>query len=234
MLTSTITGPAWQRHLKSRDEAVKKREERRKRTRHPARRRPPSAGRKIGHGRGARGARRNAQKLIRGGALVTPGTDSYWAAAPELTRTPKFEEQDHGIGTIMAIEGLVELAHDAGAGDRRRNPQRRDGLHGGSPISAPSGPASSPTSSSAADPLSPDQEHSQGRDGVQDGRAVDRATARGAECFPSPVGVKAERGQRAEVGSPSRREARLFGAAARWGAGGQARVGCSGSGVRAM
>jgi imidazolonepropionase-like amidohydrolase len=26
-----------------------------------------------------------------------------------LTRTPKFAEQDHGIGTIMAIEGLVEL-----------------------------------------------------------------------------------------------------------------------------
>jgi imidazolonepropionase-like amidohydrolase len=40
---------------------------------------------------------------------VTPGTDSYWAAAPELTRTPKPPEQDHGIGTIMAIEGLVEL-----------------------------------------------------------------------------------------------------------------------------
>jgi adenine deaminase len=40
---------------------------------------------------------------------VTPGTDSYWAAAPELTRTPKPPEQDHGTGTIMAIEGLVEL-----------------------------------------------------------------------------------------------------------------------------
>jgi adenine deaminase len=40
---------------------------------------------------------------------VTPGTDSYWAAAPELTRTPKFPEQDHGLGTIIAIEGLVEL-----------------------------------------------------------------------------------------------------------------------------
>ena len=40
---------------------------------------------------------------------MTPGTDSYWAAAPELTRTPKPPEQDHGLGTIMAIEGLVEL-----------------------------------------------------------------------------------------------------------------------------
>ena len=53
--------------------------------------------------------RKNAQKLIRAGALVTPGTDSYWAAAPELTRTPKPQDQDHGMGTILAIEGLVEL-----------------------------------------------------------------------------------------------------------------------------
>ena len=64
--------------------------------------------------------RANAQKLIRAGCRVTPGTDSYWAAAPEFTRTPKPPEQDHGIGTIMAIEGLVELGHDAVAGDRAR------------------------------------------------------------------------------------------------------------------
>ena len=53
--------------------------------------------------------RKNAQALIRAGARITPGTDSYWAAAPELTRTPKPPDQDHGIGTILAIEGLVEL-----------------------------------------------------------------------------------------------------------------------------
>jgi len=53
--------------------------------------------------------RANAQKLIRAGCRVTPGTDSYWAAAPEFTRTPKPIDQDHGIGTILAIEGLVEL-----------------------------------------------------------------------------------------------------------------------------
>ena len=60
-------------------------------------------------GAGLEARRVNAQKLIRGGCQVTPGTDSYWAAAPELSRTPKPPEQDHGIGTIMAIEGLVEL-----------------------------------------------------------------------------------------------------------------------------
>jgi imidazolonepropionase-like amidohydrolase len=53
--------------------------------------------------------RSNAQKLIKAGALITVGTDSYWAAASELSRTPKPRTQDHGIGTIMAIEGLVEL-----------------------------------------------------------------------------------------------------------------------------
>ena len=109
MLTSTITGPAWQRHLKSRDEAEKKRAEAERRgiprEKTSAERRKDAAD--LGAGLEAR--RKNAQKLIRGGCLVTPGTDSYWAAAPELTRTPKFEEQDHGIGTIMAIEGLVEL-----------------------------------------------------------------------------------------------------------------------------
>jgi len=41
--------------------------------------------------------------------VVTVGTDNYWAAAAELSRTPKPENQDHGIGTIIGIEGLVEL-----------------------------------------------------------------------------------------------------------------------------
>jgi len=111
MLTSTITGPAWQRHLKSRDEAVKKREEVEKAGRVPPREKTTAERRKedADTGAGLESRRKNAHKLIRAGALVTPGTDSYWAAAPELTRTPKFEEQDHGIGTIMAIEGLVEL-----------------------------------------------------------------------------------------------------------------------------
>jgi imidazolonepropionase-like amidohydrolase len=111
MLASTIAGPAWQRHLKSRDEAAKKREEAEKARRGTQREKTSAERRKddADAGAGLEARRTNAQKLIRAGVLVTPGTDSYWAAAPELTRTPKFEEQDHGIGTIMAIEGLVEL-----------------------------------------------------------------------------------------------------------------------------
>ena len=54
--------------------------------------------------------RKNAQKLIKAGAVVTIGTDNYWAAAPEFTRAgSKPDTQNHGIGSVIAIEGLVEL-----------------------------------------------------------------------------------------------------------------------------
>jgi imidazolonepropionase-like amidohydrolase len=111
MLASTITGPAWQRHLKAVEELTRKRQDAEKDRREPQREKTTSEKRKDAADAGAdlEARRRNAQALIRAGAIITPGTDSYWAAAPELTRTPKFAEQDHGIGTIMAIEGFVEL-----------------------------------------------------------------------------------------------------------------------------
>src|SRR5206468_11167471 len=111
MLASTIAGPAWQRHLKSRDEAEKRRAEAEKEGRGRKHEKTTAERRKedVDLGAGLESRRRNAQALIRGGCTVTPGTDSYWAAAPELTRTPKPLDQDHGLGTIMAIEGLVEL-----------------------------------------------------------------------------------------------------------------------------
>jgi imidazolonepropionase-like amidohydrolase len=111
MLANTIAGPAWKKHLKTKDEAEKKRLEAEKETPAPKRDKTTAERRKEAADRGAglETRRVNAQKLIRGGCRVTPGTDSYWAAAPELSRTPKPPEQDHGLGTIMAIEGLVEL-----------------------------------------------------------------------------------------------------------------------------
>ena len=111
MLVSTITGPAWKRHLKTKDEVEKKRAEAEKERRSPVREKTTAEKRKEAAelGEDLEMRRTNAQKLIRGGCRVSPGTDSYWAAAPELTRTPKFPEQDHGLGTIIAIEGLVEL-----------------------------------------------------------------------------------------------------------------------------
>ena len=111
MLVSTITGPAWLRHLKTKDEAEKKLKEAEKDARGLKHEKTTAERRKEADdlGMGLEVRRRNAQKLIAAGCTVTPGTDSYWAAAAELSRTPKFQDQDHGIGTILAIEGLVEL-----------------------------------------------------------------------------------------------------------------------------
>ena len=110
MLANTITGEAWKKHLKDRDEAAKKRAEADKKTETP---RPRTTAeirqRQTEDGVELEMRRRNAQKLIAAGAVVTIGTDNYWAAAPEFSRTPKPETADHGIGSIIAIEGLVEL-----------------------------------------------------------------------------------------------------------------------------
>ena len=53
--------------------------------------------------------RRNAEKLIRAGCSVTIATDNYQGRAPEFRNEPKPEVQEAGIGSILAIEGLVEL-----------------------------------------------------------------------------------------------------------------------------
>jgi imidazolonepropionase-like amidohydrolase len=111
MLVNTITGEAWAKHLKDRDEAARKRAEAEKKSRGAERPRTAAERRQRDVEDGVELAmrRRNAQKLIAAGAVVTVGTDNYWAAAPEFSRQPKPETQDHGIGTILAIEGLVEL-----------------------------------------------------------------------------------------------------------------------------
>jgi imidazolonepropionase-like amidohydrolase len=109
MLVNTITGEAWEKHLKDRAEAEKKQAEADKKT--PPRPRTSFEERQRANdlGVGLEVRRANAKKLIQAGALVTVGTDNYWAAASELSRTPKPQNQDHGIGTIVGIEGLVEL-----------------------------------------------------------------------------------------------------------------------------
>ena len=105
MLVSTMTGEAWTKHLKAKEEAQKKYA---KPANHPLtfteqRRRAADFGDDL------ETRRANAKKLIQAGCILTVGTDSYWGAAPELAREPKPENQDHGMGTILAIEGLVEL-----------------------------------------------------------------------------------------------------------------------------
>ena len=108
MLVNTMSGEAWEKHLKDRADAEKKQAEADKKT---SRMRTSFEERQRANdlGVGLEVRRRNAQKLIKAGALVTVGTDNYWAAASELSRTAKPQNQDHGIGTIIGIEGLVEL-----------------------------------------------------------------------------------------------------------------------------
>ncbi len=110
MLVSTITGEAWTKHMKAKAEAEKKfaeadkkRDADRLKTTVSERKREADLGTDLDT------RRKNAQKLIRDHCVVTVGTDSYWGAAPEFAMEPKSPSQSHGIGTLMAIEGLVEL-----------------------------------------------------------------------------------------------------------------------------
>ncbi|HLX46336.1 MAG TPA: amidohydrolase family protein [Bryobacteraceae bacterium] len=110
MLVSTITGDAWAKHVKAKADAQKKYEKPllHEETFAEGRRKAADLGEDMER------RRRNAQKLIRAGCVLTVGTDSYWGSAPELAREPKPETQDHGMGTILAIEGLVELGMTPG------------------------------------------------------------------------------------------------------------------------
>jgi imidazolonepropionase-like amidohydrolase len=111
MLTNTVTGSAWKKHLKDKAEAERKRAETHKDAAEPQRSKTLAElrqqRRELGVDTEVR--RRNAQKLIQAGAVVTIGTDNYWGAAPEFRRAKKPEHQEHGLGSIIAIEGLVEL-----------------------------------------------------------------------------------------------------------------------------
>ena len=51
------------------------------------------------------GKRRNDERLIKAGCIVSVGTDNTTSMAPEFRRTEKSEHQDPGIGTILAILG---------------------------------------------------------------------------------------------------------------------------------
>lgn len=116
MLSNTISGEAWKKAMKDRDEAIAKRTEAEKNQKSQrARTGAELRQRAVEDAVELQMRRRNAQKLIAAGAIVTIGTDNYWAAAPEFTRGgTKPDTQNHGIGSIIAIEGLVELGMTPG------------------------------------------------------------------------------------------------------------------------
>jgi imidazolonepropionase-like amidohydrolase len=109
MLVNTMTGEAWRKHLKTKEEAQKKLQEAEKKGDSRAKTSAEERRRDADLDVSLEVRRRNAQKLIQAGCAVTVGTDNYWGAATELSREPKPEHQNHGIGTIIGIEGLVEL-----------------------------------------------------------------------------------------------------------------------------
>ncbi|MDH3734892.1 MAG: amidohydrolase family protein, partial [Gemmatimonadota bacterium] len=122
MLVNTITGPAWKKHLDDKAAAEARlagagdtdewgrlrRPVERKKTTFELRRERNELG------TGTEMRRFNAEKLIAGGCIVTLGTDNYAGVAPEFARSPKPIWQEPGIGTLLAIEGLVELGMTPG------------------------------------------------------------------------------------------------------------------------
>jgi imidazolonepropionase-like amidohydrolase len=122
MLVNTITGDAWKKHLKDSESAKKRIAERDKEAvdwglKRAVKREKTSAERRREEqelGLGMISRRKNAERLIQGGCMVTLGTDNYAGASPEYSRVPKPMWQEPGIGTLMAIEGLVELGMTPG------------------------------------------------------------------------------------------------------------------------
>ncbi|MGH7503045.1 MAG: amidohydrolase family protein [Longimicrobiales bacterium] len=110
MLVNTITGKPWADWVKRRESEEKRRAEARQDTTERIDREKTSAERRAEEPeRGTAIRRENAKRLVAGGCITTIGTDNYLGAAPEFRRTPKAEHQDAGMGSVLAIEGLVEL-----------------------------------------------------------------------------------------------------------------------------
>jgi imidazolonepropionase-like amidohydrolase len=111
VLSNTVTGRAWKKHLEDKAAAEKKRASAKADSAAEQRAQTLAEQRleRRDLGLDTEVRRRNLQKLIQAGAVITIGTDNYWAAAPEFARTPKPPQQEHGLGSLIAIEGLVEL-----------------------------------------------------------------------------------------------------------------------------
>ncbi|MYG18954.1 MAG: amidohydrolase family protein, partial [Gemmatimonadales bacterium] len=115
MLVNTITGAAWEQHLADVAAAEQRladdgRSAEWGRLRRPVEREKTSFELRrernaLGQGNAMR--RQNAKSLIDAGCIVTLGTDNFPAADIQFLREPKPIWQEPGIGTLMAIEGLV-------------------------------------------------------------------------------------------------------------------------------
>jgi len=111
MLSNTITGKPWQDYVKRRSREDSARQARADSAKtQSAWRQRTEAERRRDRGDIGPGVRRaNAEKLIKGGCITAIATDNYLGLAPEFRRDPKPDWQEAGLGSLAAIEGLVEL-----------------------------------------------------------------------------------------------------------------------------
>jgi imidazolonepropionase-like amidohydrolase len=102
--SNTLAGEPWREHLAKREQAIRELEDA-----------PPPATSAEARRRAERRGdlyqlqRENAVRLIQAGCPVTIATDNYQGSAPEFRREAKPEIQEAGIGSLIGIEGLVEL-----------------------------------------------------------------------------------------------------------------------------
>ena len=111
MLTNTMTGKPWTEYAKKQrtEDSTRKARADSAAGRGQQRERTAAERKRDAGDQGMRLRRENAQKLIRGGCIVSVATDNYLGLAPEFRRDPKPDWQDPGTGSLAAIEGLVEL-----------------------------------------------------------------------------------------------------------------------------
>jgi imidazolonepropionase-like amidohydrolase len=124
MLPNKYTGKVWQDHLKERQKKAGEKNEKEKGDGKPkAQRRVPQTPAEIRRALEDTGFRQkgtllipnlemrraNFVKLSQRGAILTVGADNVVGEAPEFRRTKKSDHLEPGIGTIVAIEGMVEL-----------------------------------------------------------------------------------------------------------------------------
>lgn len=112
VLANTMTGKPWQEYAtrRMREDSTRRAREDSARVRGTqARLRTEAEQRRDKGDQGMAIRRENAKRLVAAGCLTVPATDNYLGAAPEFRRDPKPDWQEPGLGTLAAIEGLVEL-----------------------------------------------------------------------------------------------------------------------------
>ena len=111
MLSNTMTGKPWQDYARRRvrEDSSQKMRADSLRVQPGARPRTEAELRRDRGDLGLGVRRENAKKLIAGGCITAIATDNYLGLAPEFRRDPKPDWQEPGLGSLYAIEGLVEL-----------------------------------------------------------------------------------------------------------------------------